>query len=91
MKTRILTKVEHFLTTLVCVAVVLAVIFLFSSRLSVNAAFSGYSTGITREELHTATIASMVNEDEPAITFLTHGLGGGSGDWSNSMFMNEDN
>ncbi|MGD9679380.1 MAG: hypothetical protein AB7V16_13645 [Vulcanibacillus sp.] len=48
---------------------------IFSSGLTVHAALSGHSSGETRDELHQDTVAVTVNEDAPAITFLTHGLG----------------
>ena len=82
---------KHFITTFLCVAAVLVVILFFPSGLTVHAAFSGHSSGETREELHQDTIAVTVNDDAPAITFLTHGLGGSSGDWSNSMHRNAYN
>ena len=87
----VLTNKKHFITTFLCVAAVLVGILFFSSGLTVHAFFSGHSSGETREELHQDTIAVTVNEDAPAITFLTHGLGGSAGHWSNSMHRNAYN
>ena len=79
------------MVTFIFVAAVLAVILLFSPKLTVHAAFSGHSSEFTLEKLHTDTIATTVNSDAPAITFLTHGLGGSAEHWSNSMYRNEVN
>jgi hypothetical protein len=89
MKMRIFTNKKHIITTFVYV--VLALIISLSSGLTVNATFSGHSSALTREQLQTQTRAMTVNMDAPAITFLTHGLGGTAGHWSNSMYRTEDN
>lgn len=49
------------------------------------AAFSGRSENMTKDQLHSATLAASVSTDTPAITILTHGLGGNAGDWSNDF------
>ncbi|MCI9031995.1 MAG: alpha/beta fold hydrolase [Clostridia bacterium] len=52
--------------------------------LTVNA-YTGDSGHLSREELHSATLANSVSSDIPAITVLMHGLGGDAGDWSNNF------
>lgn len=53
------TNMKHFITTFLCVAAVLMVILFFSSGLTVHAAFSGHSSGETREELHQDTLCFL--------------------------------
>ena len=45
---------------------------------------------MTPAQLHTATIASHVSDDSPAIIFLTHGLGSSYKDWSNSLYRDSN-
>ncbi len=70
------------------VAILTSGLFMSSKTTGANAAFSGYSPNLTPAELHAATIANSVNPDSPGITFLTHGLGGTAGHWSNGMHRN---
>lgn len=69
---------------LVLLAIVLA-ISLFISTLKAYAAYSGQSSGMTRNQLHSETLATSVGNDTPAITVLMHGLGGRAMDWSNNF------
>ncbi len=55
-----------------------------ASMLTANA-YTEDSGYLSREDLHSATLANSVSSDIPAITVLMHGLGGDAGDWSNNF------
>ena len=53
-----------------------------ASMLTANA-YTGNSGHLSREQLHTQTLATSVRTDTPAITVLMHGLSGRASHWSN--------
>ena len=74
------SRVRALLFTL-CFAIGLA-IFAGASMLTANA-YTGNSGHLSREQLHTQTLATSVRTDTPAITVIMHGLAGRAKDWSN--------
>ncbi len=73
----------------VCLIVILSTIILTTSKITTHATFSGQSSGMSRADLHTATLSTSVSTDTPTITVLMHGLGGRAKDWSNGMYLDE--
>ena len=89
MKTRCFTNKRTLIVVFVLVTALLAAITFSLVKTIVNAAFSGHN--LNGKDLHTETLALAVSADMPAITVLTHGLGGSAGDWSNDMHMQGKN
>ena len=84
MKIKFSTKRKIASILAVCIAIALAA-FVFAPTLTAYAAYSRESSNLTGKLLHSATLAASVSTDTPAITILTHGLGGGAKDWSNNF------
>ncbi len=83
MKNNVRTSRTRALLFTFCFAIGLCIL-AGASMLTVNA-YTGDSGHLSREELHSATLANSVSSDIPAITVLMHGLGGDAGDWSNNF------
>lgn len=89
MKTKFWTKRKTMSVIAMSVAIVLAALICVPT-LTANANYTGQSGGMTREQLHSATLATSVSGDTPAITVLMHGLYGKAADWSNQMQWDSD-
>lgn len=90
MRTERLTSRGKVFLIAIC-AVAALIVMVCAPMLTVSAYYSGQSVDMTREELHSKTLALSVRSDTPAITVLMHGLGGDGGDWSNQMHWDSDN
>ena len=84
MKTKFWTKRKTISVIAMCVAIVLAALICVPT-LTAQANYTGQSGEMTREQLHSATLATSVSSDTPAITVFMHGLGANAGVWSNGM------
>ena len=76
-------KVRTFLLV-ICITIILIAL-VSIPVLTAHASYSGSSSGMTREQIHTATLSTSVKSDTPAITVFMHGLGGSAKDWSNNF------
>ncbi len=82
MKTKFYTNRLRTCLLAICIAVFFAAL-LCIPAFTAYGTYTGTSGAMTREQIHTATLAASVSGDSPAITVFTHGLGGKAGDWSN--------
>lgn len=85
MKEKFLTK-RNFIIFLACIAIISAILSFISVLTAYVAfAYTGQSGNMTKDQLHSETLAASVSTDTPGITIFTHGLGGSAGHWSNNF------